>query len=353
MINNNRTIENAWSMLQYLYFELRSKKFKNIDITMCKTLDDLYALVIATWSLALAKEGLYKEYVEHENEELTSPRGQINIIESVMQQTMCRGSLICSYDELSEDVYLNHILKGTLQYLLFDNNIDKLVKNEVKKSIQSFSSIGFIDMNLIHWKDIKYNNSNIRYKHIISLCKTLYFEHKLEKQLGLDDSRRIYLLFKKQIIKWYKLKYGDVDDVDTVEMPYTLDSESPFETYINKMQKIVAINTDEHALLIMVRLQDEQMIKDPRLPRQRLDEFVRYLREYKMQHKVVVSGAMVYININPKKLNLQPITVNNVDDFMIGETVIDLHDQWKFIANKLEDTYKYFIGKAKNSKLHK
>ena len=70
MINNNRTIENAWSMLQYLYDELRTKRFKNIDISNIDTLDNLYALVISMWAASLAKEGLYKEYVTHEDEEM-------------------------------------------------------------------------------------------------------------------------------------------------------------------------------------------------------------------------------------------------------------------------------------------
>ena len=65
MINNNRSIENAWSMLQYLYDELRTKRFNAMDINKAASLDNLYALVISTWCASLAKEGLYKEYVEH------------------------------------------------------------------------------------------------------------------------------------------------------------------------------------------------------------------------------------------------------------------------------------------------
>lgn len=353
MINNNRSIENAWSMLKYLYDELRTKRFRAMDISKIETLDNLYALIISTWCASLAKEGLYKEYVTHEDEEMSSPQGQINIQESIARQTQSRGTLICSYDELSEDIYLNHVLKGTLQYLLWDSSIDKSVKTEIQKTMQLFNGVGFVDINFIHWKDIKFNNSNIRYKHLIEICKTLLAERKLEKTVGLDDNRRLYILFKKQLLKYFKIKYGEEDAVDIFEQPYTLDSEPLFETQINREQRMVAIRTETHALIVMIRLQDEQSLEDSTLGRKRLHELVKYLREYKKLFKLKTSGVIVYVNIDKNKLNLQPITVNNVNDYMVGETVVDIHDQWRFITNKIDDAYKYFIQRNKNKNVNK
>lgn len=350
MINKNRSIENALSMLQYLYSELRTKRFKDMDISNIDKLDDLYGLVISTWCASLAKEGLYKEYITHEDEEMSSPQGQINIQESVLRQTMSRGTLICSYDELSEDVYLNHVLKGTLQYLLYDEDIDKLVKTEIQKTMQLFNGVGYVDINYVQWKTIRFNNSNIRYKHLVEVCKTLLSEHRLKKSIGLDDDTRLYILFKKQIIKYFTVKYGDEDLVETYEMPFTLENESPFETHINKTQKMVAIRTQDRALVVMVRLQDDAAREDPTIPRKRLYEFVSYLREYKKEHKLKTAGALIYVNTNRKRLNLDPINVNNVNDYMIGETIVDIHDQWRFVANKIDDAYKFFIQRGKNKK---
>ena len=345
---NNRNIENAWEMLKYLYHELRTKKFNAMDISKCKTLDDLYALVIATWCTALAKEGLYKEYVTIEDEELTSPRGQINIQETIARQSMKRGTIVCSYDELSEDIYLNHVLKGTLQYFLYNNSIDKLVRLEIQKSMQLFNGVGYIDIKYVKWKDVKYNNSTIRYKHLLEMCKTYIDEHNIMRTIDYSDDDRLYVLFKKQIIKYLNIKYGETDTVEIFEMPFTLDNETKFDRDIFKNQKMVAIRTDTQALVFMIRLQDDLMLKEPRLSRIRIEEFVTYLREYKSNHKVKVAGAIVYINTDKSKLNLQPITVNNISDYMVGETTVDIHDQWRFIENKINDAYKFFIEREKN-----
>ena len=345
---NNRNVENAWAMFKYLYHELRTKKFKAMDISKCKTLDDLYALVITTWCTALAKEGLYKEYITIEDEELTSPRGQLNIQETIARQSMKRGVIVCSYDELSEDIYLNHVLKGTLQYFLYDNSIDKLVRLEIQKAMQLFNGVGYVDIKYVKWKDVKYNNSTMRYKHLLEVCKTYLDEHKIMKTYNYTDDERLYVLFKKQLIKYLDLKYGDEDTVEMFEMPFTMETEPIFEKEIFKQQKMVVIKTETQALVIMIRLQDELMLKEPKLPRLRLEELVEYLREYKKNNKMKVAGTIVYVNTDARKLNLQPITVNNINDYMVGETVVDIHDQWRFIENKVNDSYKYFIEREKN-----
>ena len=350
----NREIENAFNMLCYLYDEIKGRKFKTFTLDGINTLDSLYAAIVSRWCTALAKQGLYKEYVVQENGELTSPNGQINIQESITRQTRSRGTLICSYDELSEDIYINHILKGTLQYLLFNSNVDEKVKVEVKKALQMFNGVGYVDINLIHWKAIKYNNNNMAYKHLIELCKTMLDEQKACKNGILTDDQRMYILFKKQIRKWFIETYNDEDNtVEIVDVPYErMEDEPEFELKTSKSQRMVAIRNDRCALLICVRLQDEKLQKDNTLGRRQAEELVRHCREYKDTYRVKVFGCVVYVNIDKKKLNLQPITVNAFNDYMIGETTVDVYDQWLFVENKLKDCYKYFIERE-NNRAHK
>lgn len=347
MVNNNRSVENAWKMMQYLYDELKSRKFKSIDITGIKDLDNLYALVLSRWCASLAKEGMYKEYVTIEGEEMTSPMGQIDVPETISRQTRLRGALVCNYDELSGDINMNHILKGTLQYLLTHVELSEELKKEINKALQAFNGIGYVDINNVKWTGIKFNNSNIRYKHLIEVCKTLVFEHKLLKTLELNDEKRLYLLFKKQLFKWFQETYGQEDTVSTLIKPFTLENESPLEININRVQKMVVISIEKSALIVNVRLQDEHMLDDIRVSRQHKDELVDFIRDYQKETKLKTSGCIIYVNTDKRKLNLQPITVNNVKDVMIGEVIVDIHDQWRFIENKCKDVYTYFIGKDK------
>jgi len=219
IINNNRAVQNGWSMLKYLYSELRSRRFNDVDVTSLESLDELYAVVITKWCENIAKEGLYKEYITIENEELSSPRGQINVQESIIQQSLTRGKLICSYDEFSEDIYMNHILKGSLQYLSLNKDFNRDLQTKIAKTMQLYNGVGYTDITNIKWKTIKYTNQNIRYKHLIEMCHTMVDEQRLKITTDMTDDDRLYLLFKKQLIKWYQKEYGDEDIVEIMLVP--------------------------------------------------------------------------------------------------------------------------------------
>ena len=107
----NRIVGNTYRMLKYLYMEMNSKRFGAIEIEKCNNLIELYALVISTWALSIAKEGLYKEYISIVGEEMTSPVGQVDVQETITRQTKIRGSVVCNYDELSDNIYINQVIK--------------------------------------------------------------------------------------------------------------------------------------------------------------------------------------------------------------------------------------------------
>lgn len=338
-------------MLKYLYEELNNRRFKDLDITKIEDINNLYALIISRWCTFIAREGLCKEYVVIEDEELTSPKGQINVQQSIVLQTRSRGTLVCSYDELSADIFINHVLKAALQDVLFDGSIDEWIRVDTQKTMMLFNGVSYVDLTYVKWKDIKYNNSNVRYKHLIEVIKNVLFEKKMVKQGVLDENTRVYQLFKKQMFKWIKSHYETDDDrVELLEMPFTLDSEPAFEYKVNKNQKLVALRTIDRAVLICVRLETEQLIQDSKLARQHMEEMVTYIREYIKEHKVKTAGCILYVNTDKTKLNLKPMTVNVVNDYMIGVDTIDLHDQWRFIANKIHNCYKYFIERGKSNK---
>lgn len=354
----NKLVENTWNMLKYLYDELTGKKFNDFDISNVETVDELYAIVICRWCSNVAREGLYKEYVTIEGEELTSPKGQIDIQQTIVLQTKSRGALICNYDELSADVYVNHILKAALIELSADSTLPKWIKTELQKAIMLFNGVSAIDLTYVKWKTIKYDNSNIRYKHIIEVIRNYLFERKMVAQGILDDNTRTYQLFKKQLAKWIRKEYGEerVDDedyipdiVETLEEPFTLDNEPVFEYKINRTQKLVVVRTEEVAMMICVRLQTKQVMEDSMLARKHMEELVGYMREYVADTKLRTSGVILYVNITTA-LNMQPIVVNVVNDYTVATDVVDLHDDWQYTKFKVNEAYKYFIARSKDQK---
>ena len=216
--------------------------------------------------------------------------------------------------------------------------------------MQWFNGIDYIDIRDIHWKNIRYNNNNVRYKHLIELCRTLLDEHRIEKNIGLDDNRRLYLLFKKQVAKYFKIKYSDVLATEIYEIPYNVDTEQPFETYVTKVQRIIILKTGNEAVLIEVRLKDDDTLQDTTIIRQRLYNFTKLLKAYKKEYKLNTLGVIIHVNIDSNHMNLEHLKTNNVNGVVIGEVTIDMHDQWRFITNKLDSIVQYMFKGLKISK---
>ena len=218
-----------------------------------------------------------------------------------------------------------------------------------------FNGIDLVDISRVHWKDIKYNNNNVRYKHLIDLIHNTVSERNLVKSGILDNEKRVYLLFKKQLVMWMEREYGDTDKVSIFEQPFDTEIEPQFEVRLNKTQKLVVISTGERALLMCIKLQDELVLEDATIGKRHMQKLAEYMREYSKRYKIKPYGCIIYVNVDKTKLNLQPITINTVSDYLVGQQVVDIHDYWKYIANKVNDCYKYFIlrGKNKQEKVNK
>lgn len=341
-------VENSWGILSAMYQELRQRKFNNFDISKISNIDSLYAAIVARWCLALQKEGLYKGYVEHVDEEMQSPQGQINVQKTIADQTMIRGQLVCTYDELSDDVYMNHLLKGTLQYFLQMPDIQESVKTEVKKALVPFSDFGYVDITRLKWKQIRFNNNTIRYKNLIDMCKWVFHEKRFGDSVGLTDTFRVYNLYKKGLFGIVQQLYNDVDTVTYFEMPYTYENEPDFETKFFKHQPMAVVSMKGLQLIYMIRLQNiEYYDKDFHIPRLKTEELVQALKKYEEIFKVEAVGVVLQINLNNGDYNVENMSLSMLEDHMVGDLTIDLWDKWKFIQQRMGQPYDYFIMRKK------
>lgn len=341
-------VDNAWGMLSNQYRELRQRKFQGFSTKGIRNLDSLYAAIVAQWCQALAKEGLYKGYVQHEDEEMQQPQGQINVAQTIQQQTLIRGQIVCSYDELSDDVYMNHILKGTMQYFLQLDTVQDMVKREIKKQMTPFLGFGEVDIRMMKWKSIRYNNNTIRYKNLLDMCKWVVEEKRYSKQATLNDQLRVYLLFKKCLYGILQQMFGEDDNVTQFNMPFEYENELAYELDMFKEQPIVAVSMKDLTLLYMVRLQDTKYYnKDFYMPRRKIQELTTAAKKYEDMFKDRTVGVVLQINLNNGDYNVDNMNVSMLDDHMIGELQVDLWDKWRFVETRLKGPYDYFIGRKK------
>ena len=140
-------IQNIYYMLSYAFQILAEKGYKNLETEQFDNVAELCAAILSKGVSLQLKRGLRREYIEN-TEPLSSLRGRIEISESIKTRSMLKRQLVCSYDDFSENSYMNRIIKTTLEFLLHAD-IAKARKKELRKLLVFFSNVALKDW-LIH-----------------------------------------------------------------------------------------------------------------------------------------------------------------------------------------------------------
>lgn len=212
-------------MLSYAFQVLNEQGYKNIETEQFDNVAELCAAILSKGVSMQLKRGLGREYIEN-TEPLSSLRGRIEISESIKTRSMLKRQLVCSYDDFSENSYMNRIIKTTME-LLLHADIAKARKKELRKLLVFFGNVDLLDVHTINWK-IQYNRNNQTYRMLISIC---YLVVKGLLQTNTDgttrlmdflDEQRMNRLYEKFILEYYAKECPQVKATAS-QIPWALD----------------------------------------------------------------------------------------------------------------------------------
>lgn len=220
-------IRNIYFMLSYAFQVLNEQGYKSIETEQFDNVAELCAAILSRGVSMLLKRGLGREYIE-KNESLSAPRGRIEISESIKTRSTLKRQLVCSYDDFSENSYMNRIIKTTMEMLLHAD-IAKARKKELRKLLVFFANVDSLDVHTINWK-LPYNRNNQTYRMLISIC---YLAVKGLLQTKTDgatrlmdflDEQRMSRLYEKFILEYYRKHYRQLTP-NAAQVPWALDDE--------------------------------------------------------------------------------------------------------------------------------
>ncbi len=218
-------IRNIYYMLSYAFQVLSEQGYKSIETEQFDNVAELCAAILSKGVSLQLKRGLGREYIE-DTESLSSVRGRIEISESIKTRSFLKRQLICSYDDFSENSYMNRIIKTTME-LLLRADIAKARKKELRKLLVYFGNVDLLDVHTINWK-IQYNRNNQTYRMLISICY-LVIKGLLQtntdgttKLMDFLDEQRMCRLYEKFILEYYRKEFPKIT-VNASQIPWALD----------------------------------------------------------------------------------------------------------------------------------
>ena len=343
-------IRNIYYMLSYAFQVLSEQGYKNIETEQFDNVAELCAAILSKGVSLQLKRGLGREYIE-KSESLSSLRGRIEISESVKTRSLLKRQIVCSYDDFSENSYMNRIIKSTME-LLLHADIAKARKKELRKLLVYFGNVDLLDVHNINWK-IQYNRNNQTYRMLISVC---YLVIKGLLQTNTDgttrlmdflDEQRMCRLYEKFILEYYRKEFPKLT-VNASQIPWALDD--GINDMLPVMQTDIMLTQGNRVLIIDAKYYGhttQTQYDLHTLHSANLYQIFTYVKNKEAQMTEVphrVSGMLLYARTDEA---VQPDNTYQMSGNRISVRTLDLNREFLEIAAQLNAIVaEHFSGKT-------
>lgn len=333
-------INNIYHMLSYAFQILTQDTYDDVAIESFDEMYDLLAAILAKGIGIQLKQGLYREYINRQ-EELSVLRGKINMSGTIKNQLVHKRVLTCDFDDLSENNLFNQIIKTTVILLLKNAKVKSKYKDDLKKKMLFFSNIELLEPTSIRWSSIRFQRNNQTYRMLISICQ-LILEGMLmttdieEYRLAsFIDEQRMCRLYEKFILEYYSRHYPELK-VSASQIPWSVDD--GVRTMLPMMQSDIHLQKGNTVLIIDAKYYShttQTQYDKHTLHSNNMYQIFTYVknRDYEFgEEEHTVSGMLLYAKTEEE---VQPNHVYQMHGNQISVRTLDLNLPFVDIAGQL------------------
>ena len=137
------------------------------------TIPDLFAEILIECITRQLKRGLSKSYQTSESK-ISGVKGRIHVSPTFGGGIYRVGQTVCSFDEFTEDISLNRIVKSTLGRIYRSNSISTPTRKRIKGILGRLDTVTDIQLNRTAFSDIKFDKNTSSYRLPIKVCEFIY-----------------------------------------------------------------------------------------------------------------------------------------------------------------------------------
>lgn len=332
-------IKNVYYMLSYAYRILREEGYINVEGEEFQNIHDLLAVILVQGVTNQYKRGLHKDYVNH-TQTLKSLRGKINLTSSVKENTLVKKSIICHFDEFSENIWHNQIIKVTMNLLVRNKRVKVEHRKELRKLLLYFQNVDVIEAQSIDWKAVSYHRNNATYRMLINICQLVIKgllmnpengEYKMKEFL---DDQQMHQLYEKFLLNYFKKEFPEY----SASASYIdWDIDNGVKEFLPAMKTDITLSKGGKTLIIDAKYYGSSMQFNPlynsrTLISANLYQMYTYVKNKDQKSSGDVSGLILYAKTDEE---ISP----NQDYQMGGNRMIvrtlDLGTNWDEIVEEL------------------
>ncbi len=336
-------IRNLYYLFCYAWAQFPDGNTVDVGVDECPDLQNLFGKVLIEGVNRLIRRGLdrgYREFIE----ETRSPRGRIQLDSTAKAQTMRRGMVVCSFDELSHDVLHNQIIKAVARLLAREPSMTKPLAHELRIIERKLGMVSDIRLSADAFRLVQLSRNTGPYRVLLQLCEFV-FRSIMPEEGGagsrfadvLDDEDRMSKVFEEFLRNFYVYEQK-VYRVRKEEMQWdsfgTTDSLSL--AYLPKMQTDVTLKSIDQVKIFDAKFYKapfESRFGSPKINSNNLYQIVTYLQHATRNYpNHQVSGGLIYAAAG------QPLSLSyRLLGYEVRVDAIDLTTPWPTIKSTLLD----------------
>lgn len=333
-------INNIYHMLSYAFQILTQDTYDDVAIESFDEMYDLLAAILAKGIGIQLKQGLYREYINRQ-EELSVLRGKINMSGMIKNQLVHKRVLACDFDDLSENNLFNQIIKTTVILLMKNAKLKTEYKDDLKKKMLFFSNVDIVEPSSIRWSSIRFQRNNQTYRMLISICQLILEGMLMTTDTGeyrlasFVDEQRMCRLYEKFILEYYNRHYPELK-VSASQIPWSVDD--GVRTMLPMMQSDIHLQKDNTVLIIDAKYYShttQVQYNKHTLHSNNMYQIFAYVknRDYEFgEEEHTVSGMLLYAKTEEE---IQPDHVYQMRGNQISVRTLDLNLPFVDIAGQL------------------
>lgn len=298
-------VKNVYYMLCYAWENtLKSEDVAFLDTEAFENIYNLLSYILIREVSKLIKSGISRGYINC-TESIPIVRGKINLDNTLKEQSLIRRQIVCDFDEFSENILLNRIIKSTMDTLLACDEVDTKYKIKLKMLLRNFSNIDQIEINNVSWNRINYNRNNKKYWLIINVCKLICTGLISKEERGKNrfikfiKDKAMAKLYEKFILNFYKYELKDVKTMSPI-IKWQLD-ETPSDSLLPNMETDIVLERRGKQLIIDTKYYANALVKNnfsetKKLISSNLYQVFAYVKN--TEYDGEVSGMLLYPTVD-------------------------------------------------------
>lgn len=179
-------IRNLYYLFAYAWNLFPDGSSTPAGIEDCPDLKNLFARLLVSGANRLIRRGIDRGYVAM-TETTRAPRGRILMDEVLKTQSLRRGEVICSFDELTPDVAHNQILKATARLLARTEGMAPPLRHELRLLIQRLEAVSDVRLSRQAFRRVQLSRNTRQYLPLLRLCEFV-FRNELPTEDGQASS---------------------------------------------------------------------------------------------------------------------------------------------------------------------